>query len=238
MASSPAARWSAGRQTSDGDRRLDSPVNDWWRKIGRGSRRRAAVAEQRRRARGNSDSGAGRGDAQQCAAPGASMWPREDARPVTGRGGSVEGRARQRQSGGGRGNSGSGDRAAWLDQHAAQGATGVHKEEFKRSWEWGRRLEGGAHRRRQWRDGGGSRRMRVRARNDWGWLISAREVGWGRWSHTGATCTRGEAGGMASDVRRSGGQWRATGGASAGGSAPPGAAHLPRTARVSSRGAA
>jgi hypothetical protein len=40
---------------------------------------------------------------------------------------------------------------------------------------------------------------------------------------------------MAGDVRRSDGQWRATGGASAGGSAPPGAAHLPRTARVCSR---
>jgi hypothetical protein len=40
---------------------------------------------------------------------------------------------------------------------------------------------------------------------------------------------------MAGDVRRSGGQWRATGGAPAGGLAPPGAAHLPRTARVSSR---
>jgi hypothetical protein len=40
---------------------------------------------------------------------------------------------------------------------------------------------------------------------------------------------------MAGDVRRSGGQWRATGGAPAGGSAPPGAAHLPRMAQVCSR---
>jgi hypothetical protein len=40
---------------------------------------------------------------------------------------------------------------------------------------------------------------------------------------------------MAGDVRRSDGQWRATGGAPAGGSTPPGVAHLPRTARVSSR---
>jgi hypothetical protein len=40
---------------------------------------------------------------------------------------------------------------------------------------------------------------------------------------------------MAGDVRRSGGQWRATGGAPAGGSTPPGADHLPRTARMSSR---
>jgi hypothetical protein len=40
---------------------------------------------------------------------------------------------------------------------------------------------------------------------------------------------------MAGDVRHPGGQWRATGGAPAGGSAPSGAAHLPRTARVSPR---
>jgi hypothetical protein len=40
---------------------------------------------------------------------------------------------------------------------------------------------------------------------------------------------------MPGDVRRSDGQWRATGGALAGGSTPPGAAHLPQTARVSSR---
>jgi hypothetical protein len=40
---------------------------------------------------------------------------------------------------------------------------------------------------------------------------------------------------MAGDVRRSGGQWRATGDAPAGGSTPPDAAHLPQTARVSSR---
>jgi hypothetical protein len=40
---------------------------------------------------------------------------------------------------------------------------------------------------------------------------------------------------MAGDVRRSGGQWRATGSAPAGESAPPGAAHLPRTAQVCSR---
>jgi hypothetical protein len=76
--------------------------------------------------------------------------------------------------------------------------------------------------------------MRVRARSGRNWLISAGEVGWGRWGHTYATCTRREAEGMAGYVRRSGGQWRATGGAPAGGSAPPGAAHLPRTARVCS----
>jgi hypothetical protein len=35
---------------------------------------------------------------------------------------------------------------------------------------------------------------------------------------------------MAGDMHRSGGQWRATGGAPAGGSTPPGAAHLPRAA--------
>jgi hypothetical protein len=54
------------------------------------------AAEQRRRDRGNSDGGAGKGDAQQCTALGASMWPREDARKVTGRGGSAAGRARRR----------------------------------------------------------------------------------------------------------------------------------------------
>jgi hypothetical protein len=106
-------------------------VNDWWRRIGRGSRRRAAAAEQQRRSRRNSDDGAGKGDAQQCAATGASMWPREDARQVTGRGGSVEGRARPRRSGGSRGNLGSGDRGARLDQHAARGALVTHKEGFR-----------------------------------------------------------------------------------------------------------
>jgi hypothetical protein len=40
---------------------------------------------------------------------------------------------------------------------------------------------------------------------------------------------------MAGDVRRSGGQWRATGGAPAGGLAPPGAVHLPQPSRGSSR---
>jgi hypothetical protein len=40
---------------------------------------------------------------------------------------------------------------------------------------------------------------------------------------------------MAGDVRRSGGQWCATGGAPGGGSMPPDAAHLPRTAQVNSR---
>jgi hypothetical protein len=40
---------------------------------------------------------------------------------------------------------------------------------------------------------------------------------------------------MAGDVRRSSGQWRATGGAPTGGLAPPGTAHLPQTARVNSR---
>jgi hypothetical protein len=74
-----------------------------------------AAAEQWRRGCGNSDGGAGKGDAQQCAAPGASMWPREDARQATGRGGSAEGRAR-------------------LDQQAARGAIGMHKEGFRRSW--------------------------------------------------------------------------------------------------------
>jgi hypothetical protein len=56
------------------------------------------------------------------------MWPREDARRSPGLGGSAEGRARRRRSDGGRGNSGSGDRAAQLDQQATRGAIVVHKE--------------------------------------------------------------------------------------------------------------
>jgi hypothetical protein len=91
MVSSPAARWGTGRQTSDGEVRFGSPTIDWWRRISRRSRRRAAAAAQRRCGRGSSDGGEERGDAQQCAAPGTSMWPREDARRVTGRGGSVGG---------------------------------------------------------------------------------------------------------------------------------------------------
>jgi hypothetical protein len=62
------------------------------------------------------------------------MWPTEDARQVTGRGGSAEGRARRRRSGGDRGNSGSGDRGARLDQHAARGALVMHKEGFRSLW--------------------------------------------------------------------------------------------------------
>jgi hypothetical protein len=56
------------------------------------------------------------------------MWPREDARQVTGCGGSAEGRARRWRSGGGRGSSGFGDRAARLDQQATRGAFVVHKK--------------------------------------------------------------------------------------------------------------
>jgi hypothetical protein len=73
-----------------------------------------ASAEQRRRARGNSDDGEGRGWAQPRAARGASMQPRGGVERLPGLGGSAEGRARRRRSGGGRGNSGSGDRAARL----------------------------------------------------------------------------------------------------------------------------
>jgi hypothetical protein len=59
------------------------------------------------------------------------MWPREDARQAPGLGGSAEGRARRRRSGGGRGSSGSGDRGARLDQQAAWGVIVMHKEEFR-----------------------------------------------------------------------------------------------------------
>jgi hypothetical protein len=121
-------------QTSGRDVKLGSLAIDRWLWFGRGGRRRAAAAAQRRRDRGSSDGGEERGDAQQCVAPGASMWSREDARQVTGRGGSAEGRARQWRSGGGRGSSGSGDRAARLDQQATRGAFVVHKEELRGLW--------------------------------------------------------------------------------------------------------
>jgi hypothetical protein len=98
-----------GQATSDGELKSGSPVIDWWRWFGRDGRRRAAAAAQGRCGRGSSDGGEGRGNAKQCAAPGASMWPREGARQVTGRGGSAEGRARRWRSGGGRGSSGSGE---------------------------------------------------------------------------------------------------------------------------------
>jgi hypothetical protein len=130
--SSPAARWGMGRQTSDRELRLGSPAIDWRRWIGRGGHRRAAAAAQRRRSCGSLDGSEERGDAQQCAAPRASTWPREDARQVTGRGGSAEGRVRRWRSGGGRWSSGSGDRAARLYQHATRGSLVMHKEELRR----------------------------------------------------------------------------------------------------------
>jgi hypothetical protein len=68
-----------------------------------------AAAGQRQRGRGGSDGSEDRGGAQQCVAQAASMWPREGARWVTGRGGSTEERARQWRSCGGRGSSGSGE---------------------------------------------------------------------------------------------------------------------------------
>jgi hypothetical protein len=131
MASSPTARWGAGWQTSDRGLRLGSPVIDWWRWIGWGGRRCAAAGAQGRCDRGSSDGGEGRGDAQQFAALRASMWPREGARQVTGHGGSAEGRARRWWSGGGRGSSGSGDRASRLDQQVTRGAFVMHERELR-----------------------------------------------------------------------------------------------------------
>jgi hypothetical protein len=97
MVSSPAARWGTGRQTSYEELRLGSPMIDWWRWFGRGGRRRAAAATQRWRDRGSSDGGEERGCAQQCATPGASMWPREDDSRSQG----VEDRRRDELVGGG-----------------------------------------------------------------------------------------------------------------------------------------
>jgi hypothetical protein len=42
-----------GRQTSDGEKQLGSPAIDWWRRIGRGGRQRAAAAR-----RGSATAGA------------------------------------------------------------------------------------------------------------------------------------------------------------------------------------
>jgi hypothetical protein len=133
-ACSPAARWGTGRKTSGREMKLGSPAIDWWQWFGRGGHRRAAAAAQRRCGRGSSDGGEERGDAQQCVAPEASMWPREDARQVSGFGGSAEGRARQWRSGGGRGSSGSSDRAARLDQQVTREGLVVHKEELRGFW--------------------------------------------------------------------------------------------------------
>jgi hypothetical protein len=116
-----------------------------------GGRGAEAERRQRRSGRGNSNGGEERGAAQQCAAPGASMWPREDARQVTRHGGSAEGRARRWRSDGGRGSSGSSDCGARLDQQAAQGAFVMHKGELRSLCGLRRRREGDSHRRRQWR---------------------------------------------------------------------------------------
>jgi hypothetical protein len=89
---------------------------------------------QRRRGRGSSNGGEDRGYAQQRVARAASMWPREGARWVTGHGGSAEERARRWRSGGGRGNSGSGDPAARLDQQTTREAFVVHKERLRGLW--------------------------------------------------------------------------------------------------------
>jgi hypothetical protein len=100
--------------------------------IGGGGLAGEVTGERRRRARGNSDCCEGKGWAQPHAARGASMWPREGVERLPGLGGSAEGRARQRRSGGGRENSGSGDRAARLDQQVARGGFVVHKGELRR----------------------------------------------------------------------------------------------------------
>jgi hypothetical protein len=84
------------------------------------------------------------------------MGPREGARKVTGLAEATEGRARRQRSGGGRGNSCSGEMMARLDQQAAQGGVVVHKEGLKRLGARGKRLEKGSHRAAAMADGGGS----------------------------------------------------------------------------------
>jgi hypothetical protein len=113
---SPPVMWARRKQTNGTGLRLALPSLDWWRRISRGGRWRAAAAGQWRRGRGSSDSGETRGGAQQCAARVASTCPREGARWVSGLGAPAERRAWQCLPGGGRGSLGSGEQAARLGQ--------------------------------------------------------------------------------------------------------------------------
>jgi hypothetical protein len=87
-----------------------------------------------------------------------------------GLGEAAEERARRRRSGGDRGNSGSGEWVAQLEQHAARGGVVVHRERLKLLGARGKRLEYGAH-----RATAAARVGRVRARDGGDWLIIARK---------------------------------------------------------------
>jgi hypothetical protein len=110
--------WARRRQTNGTGLRLALPSLDWWRRIGRGGRRRAVAAGQWRCGRGSSDSGETRGGAQQCATRVTSTYPREGARWVSGLGAPAKGRAWQCLPGGSRVSSGSDEQAARLGEPA------------------------------------------------------------------------------------------------------------------------
>jgi hypothetical protein len=84
--------------------------------------------------------------------------------------------------------------------------------------------------------GGGARRwLGVRARQGRGLVFIPAEGRLGASGVTPVTHACVERPRHGRDVRHSGGQWRATGGAPAGGLAPPSTVHLPRASRGSSR---
>jgi hypothetical protein len=159
---------------------LGSPATDWRRWIGRWGLRRAAAAEQRRRARGKLDGGERMAWSQPRAAQEASMQPKEGTRHVTELGEVAEERARRRRSGSGRRGSGSGEGVAQRDQHMAREGVVVHREGLRLTGVRGNRAEHNAHRAAAMADGGGSGRQAC-ARGTAGTGLYAREkVGWGR----------------------------------------------------------
>jgi hypothetical protein len=84
--------------------------------------------------------------------------------------------------------------------------------------------------------GGGARRwLGVHARQGRGLVFIPAEGRLGASGVTPVTHARVERPRHGRDLRRSGGQWSTTGGAPAGGLAPPGTVHLPRVSRGSSR---
>jgi hypothetical protein len=218
-----------GRQTSGQGVRLDSLEMDWRRRLGRRCLRWAAAAEQWQRDCGSSDSGGKRGGVQQCAARVASMCPRGGARWVPGLGepAGVSPAMAVLQ------------RPWELGLWRASCSVRPTRRRVSSVWARGRfwraqtAMEAGgamsSPRRRKWRapeHSGGWACARGKA-EDWflyPWKVGWELVGSRRW-HTHAWRDHS----MAGDVRRSGGQWRATGGAPAGGLVPPREGPIRRT---------
>jgi hypothetical protein len=129
----------------------------------------------------------------------------------------MEWRARRRRSGGGRGNSGSGEGVARLDQQAARGGVVVHREGLKLLGACGKRLEEGSHRAAAMVDGGGSG-GNARAHGE-----RPGRVYMGAGGRLGGRGVNHVAGARAAwaarrcDVRRRGDQWRAAVGTPASG---------------------